>query len=158
MEHISDRLVRAETKLERIKQEGKEVGHRALFLGAAAAVGAGYGVLNTQKGGTPAAPYSVAGKAPLDAVLAVAGVAGALLVRKSIHIYPVLGAAASAVGLYTSRLGAAWESQRMSGTTPAATTTSGMIGHGMRSRQFGPGVAQRRHSASQAYVDQYVRR
>jgi hypothetical protein len=157
---------KAEDKLERIKQESKEVGHRALFLGSAAATGALYGVLNTQKGGSALNPYSIAGKAPLDTVLAAGGVVAALLVRKSKFIYPALGAAASAVGICAARYGSNFEANRMQAGSGAASTTSastttqasaqGLVGHGMRSRQFGPGIAQRRHAAH-AYVNANAR-
>lgn len=161
--HFSD-YARAEGKLERIKQESKEVGHRALFLASAAGVGAVYGVVNTKQGGSALNPWSVAGKAPLDTVLAAGAAVAALLVRKTKLIYPVLGAAASMVGIAASRYGANFEANRMqagAGTGAGAASTtqqtaSGLVGHGMRSRQFGPGVAQRRHAAH-SYVNQYAR-
>jgi len=156
MHHVSD-YARAEGKLERIKQESKETGHRALFLASAAGTGALYGIVNARKGGTALNPYSVAGKAPLDSVLAAAGLVSALMVRKTKLIYPVLGAAASAVGLCASRYASNWEANRMQAGSAASTTTAaGLVGHGMRSRQFGPGVAQRRHAAH-SYVNQYAR-
>ena len=154
-------IVSAKSKLDRIKDEGKMVAERAMHLGAAAGVGAVYGVLNQQKGGTSTAPFMVAGKAPLDAVLAGAGIVGALLVRKGKAVPAVLGAAAGAVAIYGARVGAAWEAQRMSGSAqPASTaTTQGYrVGHGggMSSRQFGGG--SNRHRAAQQYVAAYAGR
>lgn len=152
-------IVTAKSKLDRIKDEGKMVAERAMHLGAAAAVGAVYGVLNTQKGGTATTPFMVAGKAPLDAVLAGAGILGALLVRKGKAVPAVLGAAAGAVAVYGSRVGSAWEAQRLSGSSaqPASTaTTQGYrVGHGMHSRQFGGGA--NRHRAAQQYVAAYAK-
>ena len=156
-------IVSAKTKLDRIKDESKMVAEKAMHLGSAVAVGAAFGVLNQQKGGTATAPFMVAGKAPLDAVLAGIGIVGALVVRKGKAVPAVMGAASGALALYGARVGAAWEAHRMSGASaqpaaqPAATgtTTQGYrVGHGMHSRQFGGGA--NRHRAAQQYVNAYA--
>ena len=152
-------IVSAKTKLDRIKDESKMVAEKAMHLGSAVAVGAAFGVLNQQKGGTATAPFMVAGKAPLDAVLAGIGIVGALAIRKGKAVPAVMGAASGALALYGARVGAAWEAHRMSGASaqPAATgtTTQGYrVGAGMHNRQFGGGA--NRHRAAQQYVAAYA--
>jgi hypothetical protein len=151
-------IVQAKSKLDRIKEEGEHVAKTALELGAGLGVGALYGFLNTQKGGTAAAPFSIAGKVPLDTALAVAGVAGALLLKKTHKARPaILGAASGALAIYGSRMGAAWEAARMGAATGTTTqTTSGLVGHGIHSRQFGP--AGSRHRAAAHFVHAYAGR
>jgi hypothetical protein len=153
-------IVQAQSKLARIKEEGEHVARTALELAGGLAVGAVFGVVNTQKNGTAAAPYMVAGKVPLDTLLAGAGVVAALLVKKNHKARPaVLGAASGGLALYGARMASAWETARQTGASasaPAATTTSGLVGHGMHSRQFGP--AGSRHRAAASFVHAYAGR
>ena len=75
--------------------------------GAGLAVGALYGVINAKKGGTSSAPFLVAGKAPLDTLLAGAGVLAAVLMKPNHKArYAVMGAAAG--GLEAGRLSGRW--------------------------------------------------
>jgi hypothetical protein len=142
----------AKNKLDRIKEESKEVVTKAMGLGAAAAVGALFGVVNQKQGGTATAPFLVGGKAPLDAVLAGAGVIGALVLKSKHKGHPaMMGAASGALALYGARMGASWEAHRMSGgSAPAPAAGASVQGHGMHSRQFGAGM--NRHRAAAAYV------
>ena len=123
-------IVSAKTKLNRIKDESKLVAEKAMHLGSAAAVGAVFGVLNQQKGGTATAPFMVAGKAPLDAVPPASASSAPSSLRKGKAVPAVMGAASGALALYGARVGAAWEAQRMSGASaqpaaqPAATGTT----------------------------------
>lgn len=122
----------AEARLDRIKASAKETSDKVMKLGGAAAAGFAYGALNTRQGGNATTPYSVGGKVPLDSALAIAGAVLVLMTKPTSKAAPAIdGAAAAFVGIYTSRAGATWESNRLgaapatSSVTPAPATTSG---------------------------------
>ncbi len=154
-------IISNKNKLDRIKEEGERLAKTGMELGAGLAVGALYGAINAKKGGTSSAPFLVAGKAPLDTLIAGAGVIAAVLMKPNHKArYAVMGAAAGGLALYGSRMGAAWETARLQGgAQPAASSATSQgysVGHGMRSRHFGP--AGNRHRAAASFVHAYAGR
>jgi len=153
-EHISDSEARelihernrAEGKLAKISDEGKAMAAKALVVAGALGAGFAIGAINAQKGATSEAPYSIGGKVPLDAAAAIAGAGAILIAKKSTSLALAAGLGGGALGCWGQRLGAAWESARLTaaGTTPpaTATTTAGHVGHrgAMAGRLFGPGA------------------
>jgi hypothetical protein len=120
----------AQSRLARIKAEGKEVGEKAVFFGSAFAAGALVGYANAKEGGSAGSPYMVGGKVPLDVGLAVAAVGSGFLLRKHAKLRtPLLGAGAGAVGVVGARYGAQWQANNpiasLMGGSSASSTPAG---------------------------------
>lgn len=123
LRHENDKL---KTRLGRIKSEAIEAGDKMMGLAGAGLYGFGYGVFTTSKGGSATVPYIVANKIPLDTLGAIGFGLLALVTPEKDAAEPFLaGAAGAAVGIYTARLGAQWETTRLANAgTPATNPTS----------------------------------
>jgi hypothetical protein len=118
-EHLKGRLAR-------IKAEAMEAGEKMMGLAGAGLYGFGYGVFTTMKGGSATVPYVVGSKIPLDTLGALGLGLLALVTPEKDSAEPFLaGAAGAAIGIYTCRLGAQWETTRLANAgTPATNPTN----------------------------------
>jgi hypothetical protein len=139
MNHVSDTRTheikeenhRLKGRLAKIKEEATEAGEKMLGLAGAGLYGFGYGVFSTMKGGSLSVPYVVGGKIPLDTLGALGFGILALMTPERDSAEPFLaGAAGAAIGIYTGRLGAQWETTRLAnaGTPATNPTTAPQIG------------------------------
>lgn len=134
---LENEVEQRDRKLDKIKADAKEGVDKIAQIGGAVLGGAAYGILNRRQGGTLDVPYSVAGKLPLDAALAVGGGLMVLLGKDKGGL--LSGAASAWMGIYSARYGDTYEQNAQgtasstSSTTPATSTTSGPM-------QFGVGA------------------
>lgn len=125
-------------KLDKIKEDAKAGVDKISQVAGAFGGGLLYGVLNRRQGGTLDTPYSVAGKLPLDAALAVGG--GLLVLMGKDKGGLLSGAASAWLGVYAARYGDTYEQNALgASTSSAATSTTPATSSGAPIRQFGVG-------------------